>query len=149
MAQTIWTRAATAILAALNAEGSPATAYRTRFEAVEASETAFNLFATDIDCKYDDCANDSVKIDQPLTLRIYVDATNEVDLVADPLVLWAWKQIRLDPTLGQLVSDVYIDNIKIGYMDKSASDQICVDITVRVEVEVDRNDPSINKTYLS
>jgi hypothetical protein len=47
------------------------------------------------------------------------------------------------------VEDVYVDNIEIGYVDKSASDQVCVDMTIRVEVEVDRNNPSINRTYLS
>jgi hypothetical protein len=143
---TIWTQAATAIMAALNAPGSPALAWRARFEAVGQSETAFNLFPTKIDCKYE-CAQDSVKIDATMTVRAYVEATSQVDLVADPLVLWTWKQIRRDPTLGQLVEDVYIDNIEIGYLDKSASDQVCVDITVRVEVEVGRNDPSVNMTY--
>jgi hypothetical protein len=67
--------------------------------------------------------------------------------VADPIVLWAWQRIRIDPTLGQLVEDVYIDNIEIGYVDKSSSDQVCVDMTIRVEVEVSRNDPSLNMTY--
>jgi hypothetical protein len=61
--------------------------------------------------------------------------------------LWAWQRIRIDPTLGQLVEDVYIDNIEIGYVDKSSSDQVCVDMTIRVEVEVSRNDPSLNMTY--
>jgi hypothetical protein len=147
MAQTVWTQAATAILSALNAAGAPATFYRARFAATGQAETAGNLFPTKIDCKYD-CAQDSVSIDATMVVRVDTAATEEVDLTADPLVLWAWKRIRLDPTLGQLVEDVYIDNIEIGYVDKSSSDQVCIDITVRVEVEVDRNDPSINKTYL-
>jgi hypothetical protein len=82
-----------------------------------------------------------------MVVRANIAATSEVDLAADPLVQWAWTQIRRDPTLGQLVEDVYVDNIEIGYVDKSASDQVCVDMTIRVEVEVGRNDPSINKTY--
>jgi hypothetical protein len=145
----IWTQAATAILAALNATGSPAAAWRARFEMVGASETAFNLFPTKIDCKYADAAHDSVNIDATFTVRAYVAATNNVDLAADPLVVWAWTQICHDPTLGGLVSDTYIDNIEIGYVDKSNSDQVCVDVTVRVEVAVGRNDPTVNKTYLA
>jgi hypothetical protein len=147
MAQTVWTQAATAILALLNAAGCPATAYRARFETVGQTETAYNLFPTKIDVKQDN-AGDSASIDATFTVRAYVAATNDVDLAFDPLVVWAWKQIRKDPTLGQLVSDAYINNIEIGYLDKSASDQVCVDITVRVEVEVGRNDPSVNMTYL-
>jgi hypothetical protein len=146
MAQTIWTQAATAIMTALNAIGAPATFYRARFEAVGNTETAGNLYPTKIDCKYE-CAQDSVKIDATMVVRANIAATSEVDLAADPLVQWAWTQIRRDPTLGQLVEDVYVDNIEIGYVDKSASDQVCVDMTIRVEVEVGRNDPSINKTY--
>ena len=96
-----------------------------------------------------DAARDAVKIDASFVVRGYVAATEEVDVPADAIVLWAWKQVRADPTLGQLVSDVYVDNIELGYVDKSASDQVCVDMTIRVEVEVDRNDPSVNKTYLS
>jgi hypothetical protein len=88
-----------------------------------------------------------VNIDATFTVRAYVAAINQVDLVADPLVLWAWKSICLDTTLGQLVTDTYIDNIEIGYVDKSSSDQVCVDITVRVEVSVGRFDPSINLSY--
>jgi hypothetical protein len=145
--QTVWTQAVTAILAALNAPGSPATFYRARFEAVGNAETAGNLYPTKIDCKYE-CAQDSVKIDASMVVRASIAATDQVDLAADPLVLWAWQRIRVDSTLGQLVEDAYIDNIEIGYVDKSASDQVCVDMTIRVEVEVDRNDPSINKTYL-
>jgi len=145
--QTVWTRAATQILAALNASGSPATAWRARFEAVSQDEIGFNLFPTKIDCKYQEVANDSVGIDATFVVRGYVSAAENVDLAFDPLVLWAWKQIRKDPTLGQLVSDVYIDNIEIGYLDKSSSDQVCVDITVRVEVTVGRDDPSVNTTY--
>lgn len=146
MAQTIWTQAATAILTALNATGAPATFSRARFEPVGNTETAGSLYPTKIDCKYE-CAQDSVKVDASMVVRVNVASNSEVDLTADPLVLWAWQRIRIDPTLGQLVEDVYIDNIEIGYVDKSASDQVCVDMTIRVEVEVGRNDPSINMTY--
>jgi hypothetical protein len=147
--QTIWTQAGTAILEALNADGSPAEAWRARYEAIEEDVIAFNLFPTMIDVKQGDAAHDSVSIDATFVVRGYVSARNEVDVQADPLVLWAWRAIRRDPTLGQLVSDVYIDKIEHGYVDQSVSDQVCVDITIRVEVEVDRNDPSVNKTYLS
>jgi hypothetical protein len=146
MRQTIWTQAATAIIATLNAPGAPAVFYRARFEAVGNTETAGNLYPTKIDCKYE-CAQDSVKIDATMVVRASIAATNQVDLAADPTVLWAWQRIRIDPTLGQLVEDVYVDNIEIGYVDKSASDQVCVDMTIRVEVEVGRNDPSLNMTY--
>lgn len=143
---TIWTQAASAILDALNAPGAPAVFYRARFEAVGNTETAGNLFPTKIDCRYE-CAQDSVQIDATMVVRASIAATDQVDLVADPIVLWAWQRIRLDPTLGQLVSDVYVDNIEIGYADKSASDQVCVDMAIRVEVAVGRNDPSLNMTY--
>jgi len=146
MRQTIWTQAATAIMSALNAPGAPAIFYRSRFEAVSETENAGNLYPTKIDCKYE-CAQDSVKIDATMVVRASIAATDQVDLVADPIVLWAWQRIRIDPTLGQLVEDVYIDNIEIGYVDKSSSDQVCVDMTISVEVEVSRNDPSLNMTY--
>jgi hypothetical protein len=146
MRQTIWTQAATAIMSALNAPGAPAIFYRSRFEAVSETENAGNLYPTKIDCKYE-CAQDSVKIDASMVIRASIAATSEVDLAADPIVQWAWQRVRIDPTLGQLVEDVYVDNIEIGYVDKSASDQVCVDMTIRVEVEVGRNDPSINMTY--
>lgn len=146
-AQTIWTQATTAILALLNAADRPAEFYRARFEAVDVSETAGNVFPTKIDCRYDDAAHDAVKIDAQVVIRAYVAALDQVDLSLDPLVLWAWKRVRSDPTLGNLVSDVYPDNIEIGYLDKSSSDQVCADMTIRVEVDVDRNDPSVNRTY--
>jgi hypothetical protein len=133
-------------MSALNAPGAPAIFYRSRFEAVSETENAGNLYPTKIDCKYE-CAQDSVKIDATMVVRASIAATDQVDLVADPIVLWAWQRIRIDPTLGQLVEDVYIDNIEIGYVDKSSSDQVCVDMTIRVEVEVSRNDPSLNMTY--
>lgn len=149
---TIWTQAATALMAALNAPGAPATFYRARFEAVGQKETAGNLFPTKIDFKYD-CAQDSVKVDATMTIRADTAAASQVDLAVDPIVLWAIKQIRFDYTLAvwnggvPITEDVYVDNIEIGYVDKSASDQVCVDITVHVEVEVGRNDPSVNMTY--
>jgi|SRR5581483_309927 len=142
----IWNQATTAILDALNADGSPAAAYRARFAAVASSESAFNAIPHKIDCRYD-CANDSAKIDFHVVIRIYVAAIDEVDLAFDPMIWWAWTQIRQDPTLGQLVEDAYVDNIEIGYLDKSANDQVCADMTIRVEVEVDRNNPAVNKTY--
>jgi hypothetical protein len=148
MAQTLWTQAATAVLAALNAAGKPATFFRARFEAVSQTQApAGNLFPTKIDCRYTEAARDSVSIDASMVVRCYVAATDQVDLAADPLVLWAWKQIRSDPTLGALVTDTYIDNIEIGYVDKASTDQVCVDLTIRVEVEVGRDDPSVNMTY--
>jgi len=66
-------------------------------------------------------------------------------LALDPLVMWAWTMVRLDPTLGGLVADTYVDNIEIGYLDKSQSDKVCADMTIRVEMEVGRDNPSINK----
>jgi len=147
MPVTVWTQAATNYLAALNAPGSPAIAWRTRFEAVAETETALNLFATKINVNYGN-SNDSASIDSKFTVRGYVAATNQVDLAADPLVLWAWTQLRADPTLGRTVSDARVESIEIGYVDKSESDQVCVDMTICVEVEVGRDNPSINKTYL-
>lgn len=144
--QCVWTQAATNLLAALNVGGSPADVYRARFEAVGEAEVAFNLFPHKLDFKYED-ANDSVKVDATFVIRIYVEAQSEVDVSLDPLILWAWRQVRADPTLGGVVTDAYPDNLEIGYLDKSASDQVCADLTIRVEVEVDRNDPSVNKTY--
>ncbi len=141
--QTVWTQAATAILAALNVGGAPATAYRARFAAVGQTETAFNLFPARLSCKYID-AHDSVTVEGDFVIRIYVEALSEVDLALDPLVLWAWRQLRADPTLGGLVADAYVDNIEIGYLDKSASDQVCADMTIRVQIEVSRDDPSVN-----
>jgi hypothetical protein len=143
--QTIWTQAVTAILAKLNFEGSPATAYRARFEAIGTNETAFNLFPHKIDCQYTEAAQDAVKIDASFVVRISIAATNNVDLALDPLVMWAWTMVRLDPTLGGLVADTYVDNIEIGYLDKSQSDKVCADMTIRVEMEVGRDNPSINK----
>lgn len=150
MDQTIWTQAGTAILTALNAPGSPAQAWRARYETIaEGQAPAFNLFPTQIDIRSGETARDAVQVDATFVVRGYVSSTSQVDVQADPLVLWAWKQIRVDPTLGQLVSDVYVEKIEHGYVDKSTSDQVCVDITIRVEVEVGRDDPSVNKTYLS
>ena len=146
--QTIWTQAVTRILDTLNAPDAPCEFYRARFEAVGEDETAGNVFPAKIDCKYD-CAQDSVKIDASVTVRGYVTENNQADLAADVIVLWAWRRVRIDPSLGQLVEDVYPDNIELGYLDKAQSDQVCVDITFRVEVEVDRNDPSVNKTWMA
>lgn len=149
---TVWAQAVTAIMASLNASGAPVEFYRARFETAPAETTTCSAIPNTIDCKYD-CANDSVKIDYAIVVRFDVPAPpvdgepQPVDLAADPLILWAWKQLRLDPTLGQTVEDTYIDKIEFGYVDKSATDQISADMTIRVEVEVDRNDPSINKTY--
>jgi hypothetical protein len=140
---TVWTQAATNLLAALNVGGAPATTYRARFEAVGQNETAFNLFPARLDCKYTD-AHDSVTVDGEFVIRIYVDSASEVDLALDPLVLWAWRQVRADPTLGGVVADAYVASVEIGYLDKSASDQVCADMTIRVQVEVSRDDPSVN-----
>ncbi|MGA7887612.1 MAG: hypothetical protein WCA44_17900 [Acidobacteriaceae bacterium] len=145
--QTIWTQAVSAILAKLTVSGAPADAYRARFEAVQQNETAFNLFPATIECTQSAEAHDAVTISADVVVRIYAAATDEVDLALDPLVLWAWRQVRADPTLGQLVSDAYPTKIEIGYLDKSSSDQVCADMTIRVEVDVDRDDPSVNKTY--
>lgn len=148
--QTIWTQAGTKIMAALNVPGSPAQAWRARYETIaEDQAPAFNLFPTIIDVNQGDTAHDAVKIDATFVVRGYVLSNSEVDVQADPLVLWAWRAVRRDATLGKLVTDVYIDKIEHGYVDRSVSDQVCVDITIRVEVEVDRNDPSVNKTYLA
>lgn len=149
-AVTVWTQAATNYLAKLNAPGSPATIWRTRFEPIgtdEAQAGALNLFATKVSMRYTG-ANDSASVEAKFTVRGTISATQEVDLAADPLVLWAWQQLRNDPSLGGVVSDARVEDIEIGYVDKSASDEICVDVTICVEVEVDRNNPSINKTYL-
>jgi hypothetical protein len=146
-AQTIWTQAATNYLAALNAAGSPASIWRTRFEAVSQSEVALNLFATKVAIKYLN-ANDSASVEAKFIVRGSVTATNQVDLAADPLVLWAWTQLRADPSLGGIVSDARIEDIEIGYAEKSAEDEISVDITVCVEMEVDRNNPAVNMTYI-
>ncbi len=149
-AVTVWTQAATNYLAALNAAGSPATTWRTRFEPIgtdEAQAGALNLFATKVAVRYTG-ANDSASVEAKFTVRGTVSAVNEVDVAADPLVLWAWQQLRNDPSLGGVVSDARVEDIEIGYADKSASDEICVDVTICVEVEVDRDNPAINRTYL-
>jgi len=147
---TVWTQAASNYLAALNEGGSPAVVWRTRFEPISADEAvagALNLFATKVAVRYDG-ANDSANIEAKFTVRGTVAATDEVDVAADPLVLWAWKQLRKDASLGGVVLDARVEDVEIGYIDKNQSDEICVDVTICVEVEVDRNDPSINKTYL-
>ncbi len=141
--QTIWTQAVTNLLAALNVGGAPAAAYRARFEAVSLGETAFNLFPARLDCKYLD-AHDTVTVEGEFTIRIYVGAQSDVDLALDPLILWAWRQVRADPSLGGMAADAYIGGIEIGYLDKSASDQVCADMTIRVQMEVSRDDPSVN-----
>lgn len=146
-AQTVWTQAATNYLAALNAAGSPATIWRTRFEAMDSGEVGLNVFATKISVSYTG-ANDSASISAKFIVRGTVAATDQVDLAADPLVLWAWQQLRQDPSLGGVVSDARVEDIEMGYADKSASDEICVDITVGVEVEVGRDNPSVNRTYI-
>jgi hypothetical protein len=145
---TIWTQAVSNLLAALNATGSPAVTWRARFEAVGVAESALNLFPTRISITYA-CANDSASTEAKIIVRAYTAATSEVDVAVDPLVLWAWQCIRRDPTLGEIVSDARVEEVEMGYLDKSASDQVCVDITVCVNVEVGRDDPSINKTYPS
>jgi len=157
MPQTIWTQAATAILDALNGAGSPASAYRDRFEAVDSSEIAFNLFSTKVSISYTG-AHDSASVDATITVRLSVGgiaadpvtgaAAVPVSLVADPLVLWAWRVVRANPTLCGLVSDVYPEEIETGYIDKSSSDQVCVDISFHVVVEVGRDDPSLNRTFM-
>jgi hypothetical protein len=144
---TVWTRATTALIAVLSAAGSPAPVWRARFEDVPADALAYNVIPTKIEVSRD-AANDSVSITSTVVVRGYVAANDEVDLAADALVLWAWCQVRLDHTLGGLVSDVNIESIEIGYVDKSSTDQVCVDITFCIEVEVGRDNPSVNKTYL-
>lgn len=144
--QCVWTQAVTNLLAALNIGGQPCAPYRARFEAVSQSETALNVFPHKIDLKYDD-ARDSAKVGAEIIVRLYVGTTSEVDLALDPLILWAWRQVRADPTLGGVVTDAYVEGIEIGYLDKASSDQVCADMTIRVEVEVGRDDPSINMTY--
>jgi hypothetical protein len=149
-AVTVWTQAATNYLAALNAAGSPATIWRTRFEPIGADEAqagALNLFSTKISVKYTG-ANDSASVAAHFTVRGTMSATDEVDLAYDPLVLWAWQQLRKDPSLGGTVSDARVEDVEIGYVDKNTSDEICVDVTICVEVEVDRDNPAINRTYL-
>jgi hypothetical protein len=148
MASTVWEQASQAILAMLNAPGSPAVAYRDRFEAVGQSEIAFNLYSTKIDIGYD-CDQRAAHVDAVLTLRLSIGAVGATPLstLADPLVLYAWQTICLDPTLGQLVTDVYPGEVETGYIDKSSSDQVCVDISFHVNVEVGRFDPSINMVY--
>ncbi len=143
-AQTLWTQAATAILTALNAPGSPATAYRARYEAIAQAQTAFNLFPTKMAVKYSG-ANDSAEVEATFVVRAYTSATTQVDLVADPLVAWAWQQLRIDPTLGGVATDAYITDIEMGYVEKTSSDQICVDISICVEMQVGRDDPTLNK----
>jgi hypothetical protein len=147
MANSIWTQAATAILSILNIPAAPCVFYRARFEAVADDEVAGNLMPQIIDCRQADSARDSMNIDFSVVLRCYTAAACEVDLAADPLVVWAWQQIRKDPTLGGLASDAYIDKIEFGYLDKGASDQVCVDITVHVEVTIGRDDPTINMLH--
>lgn len=145
-AQTIWTQAITVYLARLNATGSPASAWRTRFEAISDLEApAFNAFAAEVRVSYEG-AHDSASIEHETTLRGYVSATSEVDVAADPLIVWAWRQIGADPSMGGLVSDSRIEKIQFGYLDKSQSDKVCVDITVCLNVEVGRGDPTINMT---
>jgi hypothetical protein len=156
---TIWEQASQAILALLNAPGPMAVAYRDRFEAVGQSEIAFNVFSTKIDIGYD-CDQRAAHVEAIITVRLCVagtagdpDATPPVpavpvSTVADPLVLYAWKVICADPTLGQLVTDTYPGEIETGFVDKSSSDQVCVDISFHVNVEVGRFDPSINMTFM-
>lgn len=145
--QCVWTRAATNLLAMLEVGGAPAQSYRARFEAIAETETAFNVFPHKIDCRNGDEASDTARIEAEFVIRISVAATDQVDLALDPLVLWAWRQVRGDPTLGGVVDDARVDGIEIGYLDKTASDQVCADMTIRVTVDVDRNDPSVNKSY--
>jgi hypothetical protein len=131
-AQTVWTQAITNYLTALNAPGSPATIWRTRFETVtEQQAPALNVFAAKVAVSYEDAAHDSASIEHTTTVRGYVAATDQVDLAADPLVAWAWQRLRVDPTLGQTVSEARVESIEFGYLDKSASDQVCVDIETR------------------
>ena len=149
---TVWTQAATNYLAALNGPGKPANVgiWRTRFEPMDEDEAqagALNMFSTKVSVSYTG-ANDSASVEAKFTVRGTVAAKHEVDLAADPLVSWAWQQLRSDPSLGHIVLDARVEDIEIGYADKAASDEICVDVTICVEVEVDRNNPTINKTYI-
>ena len=144
-AQTIWTQAVTAYLAKLNAAGSPAAVWRTRFEQISDGQApAYNVYAAEVRVSYE--THDSASIEHETTVRGYVEATNEVDVAADPLIVWAWQQLGADPTLGGIVTDSRVEKIQFGYLDKSQSDKVCVDITICMNVEVDRGDPTINMT---
>ena len=144
-AQTVWTQAVTAYLARLNAQGSPATVWRTRFEAISAAESpALNVYAAEVRVSYE--AHDTASIEHETTVRGYVEATDEVDVAADPLIVWAWRCLGADPTFGGLVIDARVEKIQFGYLDKSESDKVCVDITICMNVEVGRGDPTINMT---
>ena len=142
-AQTIWTQAVTAYLARLNQSGSPADVWRTRFEAISDAQTpALNVYATEVRVNYE--THDTASIEHETTVRGYVSATSEVDLAADPLIAWAWQQLGADPSMGGLASDARIEKIQFGYLDKSESDKVCVDVTICMNVEVSRGDPTIN-----
>ncbi len=145
-AQTIWTQAITAYLARLNTTGSPASIWRTRFESISDEQApALNVYAAEVRITYDG-AHDCASIEHESTVRGYVAATDQVDLAADPLIVWAWQQLGADPTLGGIVTDSRIEKIQFGYLDKSETDKVCVDITITLNVEVDRGDPTVNRT---
>jgi hypothetical protein len=145
-AQTVWTQAITVYMARLNATGSPASVWRTRFEAISDEQApALNVFAAEVRVSYEG-AHDSASIEHESTVRGYVLATDQVDVAADPLIVWAWQQLGADPTMGGIITDSRIEKIQFGYLDKSQSDKVCVDITICLNVEVGRGDPTINKT---
>ena len=142
---TIPCTAVSRIITNLRAPGAPAETYRTRFEAIASGVPAFNVFPRKWDVRNQDAAHDATELDVDVVIRVYSASTQDADVALDPLILWAWRRVRADANLGGIAKDVYLDNIEIGYVDKDATDQVCADITIRVEMNVSRDDPRVNK----
>lgn len=149
MSQSIRSQAVAAVIAALSGGGSPATGgvFRSRTEQFENSQTpAYNVWPVEERLTQDDTDNAALKVTLRLRVQCLVAAQQEVDVVADPLAVYAHQVVMADESLGQLVQDARLVETKWSIVTGD-TDVCSLDLDFEVEYQIFRADPTVNAFY--
>ncbi len=142
MADSIQKRVLDYVMTALTAAGAPAPAFRTRTESFSAGQMpAFNVYPLR-GAPYDADATVAT-LAQRFSFAVVPMATaaSNVDVVLDPLFVWAWQKILADPTLGGLVLDTMLEGWDWSFPPADTDFSTCM-MTFTALLAVQRADPT-------
>jgi hypothetical protein len=135
-----------AIAALLTAAGSPAPLDRAAtIEYVHENMPAFNLAEQKFDPVDHESTSDSIAGMSSWVVLCYASGSTDMSARAavDPLLIYAWRQVQ-DQTLGGLCRQVRVKGYQCNYDRKSGLELIEVQISLEVDFDIVRGDPSQN-----
>lgn len=149
MTQSIRSQAVSAVMDALSGSDTPATGgvFRASTDQFCAEQTpAYNVWPVAEKMAQDDTDHEATKVTLHLRVQCLVTGSSDIDLLAEPLAVYAHQKIMADESLGSLVQDARLVESKWTIVGAQL-DVMSLDLDFEVEYQIARANPTTNAFY--